>query len=108
MWSCSKTQVDDFVQGSIITLPERLTLDCRSSLSPQPSPIFLEEEQDCRQMSMNIPDLNRLARAVEGAADEILFQDFADFSDLKKELLHVLLEQSQRSLSQIKLAISRD
>jgi hypothetical protein len=58
-------------------------------------------------MSMNIPDLNRLARAVEGAADEILFQDFADFSDSKKELLHVLLEQSQRSLSQIKLAISR-
>jgi hypothetical protein len=59
-------------------------------------------------MSMNIPDLNRLARAVEGAADEILFQDFADFSDSKRELLHVLLEQSQRSLSQIKLAISRD
>jgi hypothetical protein len=56
-------------------------------------------------MSMNIPDLNRLARAVESAAEEILFQDLVDFSDLKNELLHVLLDQFQRSLSQIKLAI---
>jgi hypothetical protein len=102
-----QTQIDDFVQGSIITLPERVALDCRSYLSPQPSPIFLEEEQYYRQMSMNIPDLNRLARAVESAAEEILFQDLVDFSDLKKELLHVLLDQFQRSLSQIKLAISR-